>query len=111
MIVFIAVVAHPKHNDEYSELQSLILIPLLYVPQVRPVGLTYSILLIIPPLAKSQVIGIYVALDTDVTTFYVNISVILLVQQVLQSDTTIVMLLVVSILTYDEQIADVPDPV
>ncbi|KAA6311618.1 MAG: hypothetical protein EZS28_056090, partial [Streblomastix strix] len=50
-------------------------------------------------------------LVTDETTAYVNTSVILLVQQVLQSDTTIVMLLVDSILTYDEQIADVRDPV
>ncbi|KAA6369251.1 MAG: hypothetical protein EZS28_035222 [Streblomastix strix] len=110
-VVFIADVAHPKYSDEYSELQFQILIPLLNVPQVRPVGLTYIILIIIPPLAKSQVIGIYAALDTVVTTSYVNISVILLVQQVLQSDTTIEMLLVDSILTYAEQIADEPDPI
>ncbi|KAA6394231.1 MAG: hypothetical protein EZS28_010247 [Streblomastix strix] len=85
--------------------------PLLNVIYVLPVGLTYSILLIIPPFPKSQVIGIYVALNTVVTTSYVNISVILLVQQVLQSETTIVMLLVDSILTYAEQIADEPVPV
>ncbi|KAA6384457.1 MAG: hypothetical protein EZS28_020017 [Streblomastix strix] len=78
--------------------------------QVRPVGLTYSILLIIPPLAKSQVIGIYVPFDTLETTSYVNISVILLVQQVLQSDTTIVMAPADSNLTYAAQTADVPMP-
>ncbi|KAA6360380.1 MAG: hypothetical protein EZS28_044092, partial [Streblomastix strix] len=78
--------------------------------QVLPIGLTYNILFIIPPLAKSQVIGIYVPFATPQTTSYVNISVILLVQQVLQSDTTIVTLPADSNLTYAEQIADVPDP-
>ncbi|KAA6339518.1 MAG: hypothetical protein EZS28_052608, partial [Streblomastix strix] len=110
LVVFIAVVSHPKYNAEQL-LQFPIQIPLLNVLQFRPIGLTYIILFIIPPFPKSQVIGIYVALDTVVTTFYVNISVILLVQQVLQSDTTIVRELVDSILTYAEQIADVPDPV
>ncbi|KAA6368981.1 MAG: hypothetical protein EZS28_035491 [Streblomastix strix] len=109
-VVLIAVVEHPKYNDEYSVLQFPILIPLLNVVQVRPVGLTYSILFIIPPLAKSQVIGIYAPFDTPLTTSYVNISVILLVQQVLQSDTTIVTVPADSNLTYAEQIADVPDP-
>ncbi|KAA6383096.1 MAG: hypothetical protein EZS28_021378 [Streblomastix strix] len=84
--------------------------PLLYVVYDLPVGLTYIILFIIPPLAKLQVIGIYVALDTVETTSYVNISVILLVQYVLQSDTTIQSELVDSILTYAEQIVEVPEP-
>ncbi|KAA6360733.1 MAG: hypothetical protein EZS28_043740 [Streblomastix strix] len=84
--------------------------PLLNVVYVRPVGLTYSILFIIPPLAKSQVIGIYVPFDTPQTTSYVNISVILLIQQVPQSDTAIVTLTTDSNLTYTEQIADVHDP-
>ncbi|KAA6381703.1 MAG: hypothetical protein EZS28_022772 [Streblomastix strix] len=86
---------------------------LAYFPlaiQVRPVGLTYSILLIIPPFAKSQVIGIYVPFATPLITTYVNFSVIQLIQQVLQSDTTIVIEPADSILTYAEQIAEVQDP-
>ncbi|KAA6385370.1 MAG: hypothetical protein EZS28_019103 [Streblomastix strix] len=54
-------------------------------------------------------IGIYVPFDTPETTSYVNISVILMVQQVLQSDTTITMELVDSNLTNAQYTADVHD--
>ncbi|KAA6359681.1 MAG: hypothetical protein EZS28_044792 [Streblomastix strix] len=63
-----------------------------------------------PTRLELKLIGIYVPLGVDEAVSCVNISVILLVQQVLQSVTTIVMVPTVSNQIEAEQIAAVPDP-